>query len=178
MALNTIFLGQQAIFNWPSTKKSSFSIQIRSISSSPKTIWNSWTITSHPARWNFWNLIPTLEVHPALPQAGHKVSAYLSPNYSPKAAWTSQWPIGQLKQPWGNNWDWDTCSLYGQPAVMLDVVLMTSKSWKRIISNNMFKTQALIFLDIHTHCASLRCIFVSHPHKIWFSWLLQFGCSR
>ena len=34
---------------------------------------------------------------PAIWQAGHKVSVYLSPNYSLKAAWTSQWPIGSMK---------------------------------------------------------------------------------
>ena len=37
----------------------------------------------------------TYKSHPALLKAGHKVSTYLSPNYSLKAAWTSQWPIGQ-----------------------------------------------------------------------------------
>ena len=36
--------------------------------------------------------------HPALRQAGHKASVYLSPNYSVKAAWTSQRPIGQIKR--------------------------------------------------------------------------------
>ena len=36
--------------------------------------------------------------HPALRQAGHKASVYLSLNYSVKAAWTSQRPIGQIKR--------------------------------------------------------------------------------
>ena len=61
--------------------------------------------------------------HLALRLAGHKASTYLSPNCSLKAAWTDQRPFDWLKFLWGNNWDWDTCSLYGQPAVMLDVGL-------------------------------------------------------
>ena len=36
--------------------------------------------------------------HPALRQAGYKASVYLSPNYSVKAAWTCQGPIGQIKR--------------------------------------------------------------------------------
>ena len=44
------------------------------------------------------------------------------PNYSLKAAWTSQWPLGWLKQLWGNNWDGDATSIYRQPAVKLDVL--------------------------------------------------------
>ena len=59
--------------------------------------------------------------HPALPQAGHKASMYLSPNYSLKETSASRKAAGPSKQLWGNNWDWDMCLLYGQPAVMLDV---------------------------------------------------------
>ena len=33
---------------------------------------------------------PRRQTHPALCQAGHNASAYLSPNYSLKAAWNGQ----------------------------------------------------------------------------------------
>ena len=44
-----------------------------------------------------------LQYDAALLQAGYKASTYLSPNHSLKNAWTSQWPINQLKQLGGNN---------------------------------------------------------------------------
>ena len=43
--------------------------------------------------------------HPALREAGHTASAYLSRNFSLKAAWTGQWLIGWMKQLGENNWD-------------------------------------------------------------------------
>ena len=77
--------------------------------------------------------------HPALPHAGHKASMYLLPKYSLKAA-SASWYVAVLsKQLWENYWDWDTCSLFGQPAVMLDVIfrnvcccccLAAEKLWK------------------------------------------------
>ena len=68
-----------------------------------------------------------------------QVSMYLLPKYSLKAASASRYVAVLSKQLWENYWDWDTCSLFGQPAVMLDVIfqnvcccccLAAEKLWK------------------------------------------------
>ena len=50
----------------------------------------------------FWIILhskkPSIHSYPALQQAVHKSSMYLSPNYSLKAAWTSQQPIYQTAE--------------------------------------------------------------------------------
>ena len=50
----------------------------------------------------FWIILhskkPSIHSYPALQQAVNKSSMYLSPNYSLKAAWTSQQPIYQMAE--------------------------------------------------------------------------------
>ena len=48
--------------------------------------------------YQFYSLYTIHLSHTALLQVDHKASAYLSPNYSLKEAWTDQRPMGGLKQ--------------------------------------------------------------------------------
>ena len=124
----------------------------------------------------------------ALLQTGHRGSAYLSPNYSLKAAWTSKWPIGWLKQLWGDNWNWDMRSLYGQPAVMLDVFYGRSPSRYKTFKIFLFFPHYLISGCFNRLAQSLYSSIsapIWNKFKCWFNFfneilwrpIFSFSCN-